>query len=40
MREQKDLFVGKDGLLYRRHGQTSQQVIPSQIKETYLRRAS
>ena len=33
MREWKNLFVGKDGLLYQRHGQTSQLVIPSQLKK-------
>ena len=33
MREWKNLLVGKDGLLYRRHGQTSQLVIPSQLKK-------
>ena len=33
MREWKNLFIGKDGLLYWRRGQTSQLVIPSQLKK-------
>ena len=33
MWEWKNLFVGKDGLLDRRRGQTSQLIMPSQLKK-------
>ena len=33
MREWKNLFIGQDGLLYQRCGQTSQLVKPSQLKK-------